>query len=55
MTKTYFVSYWDREYNHVSNTHVEIIVPESSTQGVIASLIMYKLSVNCRLINFWEI
>ena len=55
MTKTYFVSYWDREYNHVSNTHVEIIVPTSYLQGAIASLIMDKLSVNCRLINFWEI
>lgn len=54
MTKTYFVSYWDREYNHVSNEHIRILVPASATQGVIALLIYDKLSVNCRLINFWE-
>ena len=54
MNKTYFVSYWDRESKQASRAYVEINVPESATQGMIASLIDDKLPMHARLINFWE-
>ena len=46
---------WDREYKYVSNTSISVIVPTSCLQGTITSLICDRLSINCRLINFWEI
>lgn len=53
MYKTYFVSYWDRKYNQVSNTKVKIYVIDMS-QGQIAEEICSRLTLNSRLINFWE-
>ena len=56
MTKTYFVSYWNMEYNKILNTEVKLELElDNIKQGRIAILICSKLDVNSRLINFWEI